>query len=412
MERPVVIVGASLGGLRTAEGLRRSGFRGGIQIIGDESHMPYNRPPLSKDFLGGVGLHDEIAFARRSTIADVEWILSTPIAHADLGAGRLTAADGQTFEFGDLVIATGLRPRRLDVQGAPLQGCFAVRTIDDAIRLRGALHSAARVVVVGAGFVGCEVAATARKMGCAVTVVGRDSLAMERALGGGLSEELMRRHEHHGVRFVMGRRVVELRGAEHVSGVVLDDGSELACDVLVEAIGSAPNVEWLRGTGLDLTDGVLTDTGMRVLSASGEPWPNVFAVGDVARFPNPRFGEEAATVEHWNIPTETARRASAVIAARHEGVGAEAEILTRPFEPIPSFWSDQFETHILAYGVTVGADHISLLEGDVHGACVYGFFRDGELAGVCGLDDRAAVMRYRDRVRVAAGVRALGMVGS
>lgn len=385
MTKPVIIVGASMGGLRAAEALRRFGYAGPITVIGDEPHAPYNRPPLSKEVLAAEVNHEAVAFPQRESTADVNWVLGTRVESADLPNSTVTDSNGETHPFSTLIIATGLRPRRLQVPNSELAGRHAVRTLDDAIALRSDLKPGAKVVVVGAGFIGCEVAATARKLGCAVSIVAPGSHPITRPLGVELAKELQRRHEAMGVKFYMKTSVTDLVGTTRVEGVVLDSGETVECDVLVEAIGSHANNEWLEGNDLDLSDGVLTDNDMRAVKSTGEVWENVFAIGDVARFANPLFDHQPRRVEHWNIPTDTAKRVAQVFNNVAEG----------PFAPIPSFWSDQYDMHILAYGLLALADEVKLIAGELSGECVFGYYRDGKMVGVCGIGMRTTVMGYR-----------------
>lgn len=385
MTKPVIIVGASMGGLRAAEALRRFGYAGPITVIGDEPHAPYNRPPLSKEVLAAEVSHEAVAFPQRESTADVNWVLGTRVESADLSNSTVTDSNGETHPYGTLIIATGLRPRRLHVPNSELAGRHAVRTLDDAIALRNDLKPGARVVVVGAGFIGCEVAATARKLGCEVSVVAPGSHPITRPLGVELAKELQRRHEAMGVKFYMKTSVTDLVGTTRVEGVVLDSGETVECDVLVEAIGSHANTEWLEGNDLDLSDGVLTDNDMRAAKAGGGVWENVFAIGDVARFANPLFDDQPRRVEHWNIPTDTAKRVAQVFNNVAEG----------PFAPIPSFWTDQYDMHILAYGLLALADEVKLIAGELSGECVFGYYRDGKMVGVCGIGMRTTVMGYR-----------------
>ena len=385
MTKPVVIVGASMGGLRAAEALRRFGYLGPITVIGDEPHAPYNRPPLSKEVLAAEVSHEVVAFPQRDSTADVNWVLGTRAVSADLENQTVTDDSGVTHQYQALIIATGLRPKRLSVTNSALVGRHAVRTLDDAIALRSELKPGAKVVVVGAGFIGCEVAATARKIGCEVSVVAPGSHPITRPLGLELARELQRRHEAMGVKFFMKTAVEDLVGESRIEGVLLDTGETIACDVLVEAIGSHTNTEWLEGNDLDLTDGVLTDNDMRARKQTGEVWPNVFAIGDVARFANPLFDDVARRVEHWNIPTDTAKRVAQVFTGQAEG----------RFAPIPSFWSDQYDMHILAYGLLALADEVKLIAGELSGECVFGYYHEGKMVGVCGIGMRTTVMSYR-----------------
>ncbi|MGW3466631.1 NAD(P)/FAD-dependent oxidoreductase, partial [Streptomyces olivaceoviridis] len=317
MSATVVVAGASMAGLRAAEQLRAAGWDGPITLIGDEPHMPYNRPPLSKEVLAGKAPFESLAFRPRASVADVRWRLGTKVVAADLDRRVVTLDDGEALAYRGLVVATGMRPRRLRCPG-PVTGRHTVRTLADAQGLREALtRPGARVVIVGAGFIGCEVAATAVALGAAeVTVVDPLPLPMVGPLGDQLAKALLGRHEQRGVRFALGTGVTGFEGDDRVTGVVLADGTVLAADVVVECVGSLANTEWLDGNGLDLTDGVLTDGHLR---AGGRP--DVVAVGDVARFPNARYDGVPRRVEHWSIPTDTAKHAARVLAA-HLGSGA------------------------------------------------------------------------------------------
>ena len=384
-----------MGGLRVAEALRRFGYAGPITAIGDEPYAPYNRPPLSKEVLAAEVSHEAVAFPQRPATADVNWVLGTRVASADLAHNTVTDVNGVVYPYSALIIATGLRPKRLQVPNGLLAGRHAVRSLDDAIALRADLVLGAKVVILGAGFIGCETAATARKLGCEVTVVAPGTHPIVRPLGVELASELQRRHEAQGVRFVMKTGVKDLVGSSRVEGVVLDDGTLLAADVLIEAIGSHENTEWLEGNDLDLTAGVLTDSALRVIGIDGRAHDNVFAIGDVARFPNPIFDDQPRRVEHWNIPTETAKRVGQVLAAKLNGAENWPAVLDERFAPIPSFWSDQYDMHILAYGLLGLADEVRLIDGEISGDCVFGYYRDGTMVGVCGIGMRSVVQGFR-----------------
>ncbi|WP_261717333.1 FAD/NAD(P)-binding oxidoreductase [Streptomyces sp. FZ201] len=383
MRAPIVVAGASMAGLRTAEQLRAAGWDGPIILIGDEPHMPYNRPPLSKEVLAGRATFDSLAFRPRTAVADVTWRLGTKAVRADLDRHLVELDDGEALTYAGLVIATGMRPRRLRCPG-PTTGRHTVRTLDDARGLRDALtRPGVRVVVVGAGFIGCEVAATAVALGAAeVTVVDPLLLPMIGPLGEPLARALRDRHEQRGVRFALGTGVTAFEGEDHVTGVILADGSVLAADVVVESVGSVANTEWLDGNGLDLTDGVLTDEHLRV---GGRP--DVVAVGDIARFPNARYDGVPRRVEHWSIPTDTAKHAARVLAA-HLG-GTESGLA--PFAPLPTFWSDQHDFRLQSFGApALGKDDIRVLEGDLDGDVLVGYHTDGRLVGVVALGGTAA----------------------
>lgn len=398
---PVIIVGGAMGGLRAAEALRKSGYAGALKIIGQEIHAPYNRPPLSKEVLSTVVTHEAVAFPQRAATEDVEWIRGVTARSADLDARTVTTDDGMQHPWRALVIATGLRAERLNLPEK--SGRHTIRTLDDAIALREMLKAGSRLVVLGSGFLGCEVAATARKLGCEVTIVSPTELPITRPLGRELGTEIQHRHEAHGVRFRMGRTVTEMLGDDRLTGVVLDDGERLDTDVLVEAIGSHCNSEWLTGTDLDISNGVRADPAMRAVSADGSVHDDVYVVGDIARFPNLMFDEVPRRIEHWNIPTDTGKRAGAVLAAWLADDGSFDEVAAQPFLPIPTFWSVQFEIDLRAYGLPALADSTRVLEGELAGDCVVGYYRGERMVGVVGLGMQAALMPYR-RLIAAGGV--------
>jgi len=396
MTNPVVIVGASMGGLRTAESLRRFGYSGEIVVFGDESYAPYNRPPLSKEVLAADEVsHAAVAFPQRPATEDVIWKLGKKVISADLEAGEITIDDGEKVQYSSLVVATGLRPKRQRYANDIQKGRHVIRSLDDALALRAELVPGAKVVVLGAGFIGCETAATARKLGCDVTIVSPGDLPIKRPLGEQLAAEIMRRQQQQGVKFLMGTTIEDLVGTDRVVSVNLADGQQLACDVFIEAIGSIANVEWLDGNDLVNTDGLLTDSTLRVVRESGDVWPNVFAVGDVAKFPNQIFDSHARRVEHWNIPTECAKHVAQIIAVMNGADGSLDEILAKQFRPVPSFWTDQFDTHILAFGLLGLADSVELVQGEISSDCVFEYHRQGQLVGVAGIGLRSVVQGYR-----------------
>ncbi|MCX5172952.1 FAD-dependent oxidoreductase [Streptomyces antibioticus] len=400
----VLVVGASMAGLRAAEQLRAAGWTGAITLVGDEPHMPYNRPPLSKEVLAGTAPFESLAFRPRPAVADAVWLLGRRAVTARLPERTVVLDDGTALSYDGLVVATGMRPRRLTCPG-PLPGRHTVRTLDDARGLREALtRPGARVVVVGAGFIGCEVAATAVALGVReVTVVDPLTLPMTGPLGPLLGRALLRRHEARGVRFALGTGVAGFTGEDRVTGVELSDGRVLAADVVVESVGSAANTEWLDGNGLDLTDGVRTDA---LLRAGGRP--EVVAVGDVARFPNARYDGVPRRVEHWSIPGDTAKQAARTLVAHLHGTGEEPA----PFAPLPTFWSDQHDFRLQSFGApSYGADDVRVLDGtpDGDGDLVVGYHRDGLLVGVVALGGpgaASAAARHRPALLARAAVTA------
>lgn len=397
MPAPVVIVGASMGGLRAAESLCRFGYSGEVVMIGDEPHAPYNRPPLSKEVLAADVSHEAVAFPLRAAVEDVHLVLGHKAVAADVTAHTVSTDDGQVFPYSQLIVATGLRAKYADLPGGVKAGRFTIRTLDDAIGLRAAITPGVNVVVSGAGFVGCETAATVRKLGANVTIITR-STPLSRILGEEFGAEIQRRQEAQGVKFVVGQHVADVLGDDHVTGVLLDNGETIACDVLIDAVGSHPNTEWLADTGIDLENGVHTDNQLRALDAAGNVVPDVYAIGDIARFPNSVFDDIGRRVEHWNIPTECAKHVGAAIAALHAGDAHP----TTPFTPVPSFWSDQFDMHILAFGLPVLGDRAELVAGSLDDDCVFEYYRDDQLVGVAGIGMRSVVQGYRAKFVPAA----------
>ena len=371
-----LVVGAGLGGLRAAESLRGQGID--VTVIGDEAHLPYNRPPLSKEALkGGVdveGLH----FRRKHD--DIDWRLGAPATGCSL-AKREVYVDDAPYAFDGLVIASGIRPRHLPVPGPQPP---VLRTADDAVHLRERLTPGTRLLVIGAGFIGCEVAATATQLGCEVTVTAYDAEPMLRPLGQELGAAMKAHHEAHGVIFRLGVGVAEF----HEDGATLADGTRLDADLVIEAVGSVPNVEWLNGNDLDLSDGVLTDNLMRVL---GTDVPAV-AVGDIARFPNPRFDDVPRRIEHWNLPTETGKRAGQTLGALLRGEEPEGD-----FRPMPAFWSDQYDLGLQSYGQPALGTAM-LVDGEWSGDCIVEYVRGNEVVGVVGVNRTKDLLRYRQEI--------------
>ena len=371
-----LVVGAGLGGLRAAESLRSQGFD--VTVIGDEPHLPYNRPPLSKESLkGGVdveGLH----FRRKHD--DLDWRLGAPATGCSLDE-RTVYVDDAPYPFDGLVIASGIRPRHLPVPGPQPP---VLRTADDALHLRERLTPGTRLLVIGAGFIGCEVAATARQLGCEVTVTAFDAEPMIRPLGQELGAAMKAHHEAHGVEFRLGVGVAEF----HDDGATLADGTRLTADIVIEAVGSVPNVEWLHGNDLDLTDGVLADNLLRV---AGTDAP-VVAVGDIARYPNPRFDDVPRRIEHWNLPTETGKRAGQTLGALLRGDEPEGD-----FRPMPAFWSDQYDLGLQSYGQPALGTAV-LVDGEWSGDCIVEYVRGDEIVGVVGVNRTKDLMRYRQDI--------------
>jgi NADPH-dependent 2,4-dienoyl-CoA reductase/sulfur reductase-like enzyme len=407
----VVVVGAGMAGLRSADAVRKSGFDGEITVVGAEPHMPYNRPPLSKDGIGAEFDAAQLPFrVARAAAETIRWRLGEPAVAADLAARNVTLGDGTVLGWDGLVIATGVRSRRLALPG-PLAGRHAIRTLDDLAELRKDLELARHVVVVGGGFIGCEVAAAARTRGLDVTVVEPEPLPMRRPLGDELAAELLRRHEGHGVRFRLGTAPVAFEGGafdggDRVRAVTLTDGTTLDADLVVESVGSLPNTEWLGGNGLDLADGVACDERLRVL-AGGTPElaarDDVVAAGDVARYPHPLLFGASRRIEHWTVATDTAKYAAARLGRHLSGPAAGGGVPAGDsaddgrFAAVPTFWSDQYDLRVQSFGVT-GLPDVRVLEGDLDGDVAVGYHHEGLLAGVVLIGLGGRYVHYRAEV--------------
>ena len=378
--RAVTIVGASLAGLNAAEALRRDGFDGPVTLIGAESRLPYDRPPLSKQVLAGDWEPERAALTDSEELAsdEIEARLGLRATALDLDARELTLHTGETVAFDGLVIATGARCRTMPgTEG--LGGVHVLRSLDDCLALRGDLEAVPqRVVVVGAGFIGAEVAATARGRGLEVTVVEALPTPLSRVLGDEMGRVCAEVHRDHGVDLRTSVGVDRIEGDRRVERVALTDGSIIDADVVVVGIGVVPNTEWLDGSGLQVGDGVLCDASC--LAAE-----RVTAAGDVARWPNQLFGE-TMRVEHWDN-------------AAAQGAHAARRLLnpeTGPFTPVPWFWSDQYDRKIQLAGRVRPDDEVRVVNGSVEErrfAAVYG--RAGRIVGVLGFNRPRHVMRYR-----------------
>jgi 3-phenylpropionate/trans-cinnamate dioxygenase ferredoxin reductase component len=386
--RRIAIVGASVGGLTTAESLRRDGFDGVITLIGDEVHLPYDRPPLSKQVLSGKWAPDRASLRRETQIAALELDLRTGTKATRLRPGqrRVELDDGRSVECDAIVIATGLRPRRLPMFRG-LDGVHVVRTIDDALALRAAVLAAERVVVVGAGFLGTEIAATVREMGPAVTLVDLVPEPVTLQLGQQLGRLVARLHADHGVGLRMNAAVAEpIVDKGRVRGLVLTDGSRVPADLVVTAIGSAPATDWLRGAGLDLTDGIVCDATCRAA-------PGVFAVGDVASWPHRHVGGRIRVEQRTNA----AEQAQAVARNLLAGSGA------RPYAPVNFAWTDQYTVKIQMYGHRTAGARFTLIEGTPGEDRFVGAYVTGErVTAVVGWNSPKSLVRHRELVLAGA----------
>ncbi|MEV6113281.1 FAD/NAD(P)-binding oxidoreductase [Streptomyces sp. NPDC052109] len=363
----IVIVGASATGLTAAETLRRRGWDGSLTLIGEESRPPYDRPPLSKQILTGAWGPERATLRSLPDLARLraDLRLGQRAVALDVPSRRVRLAGGESIGFDALVVATGVAPRRLP--DGDLAGVHVLRTLDDAIALRAALRTGPRVVVVGAGFLGTEVAAAARAMGLDVTVAEPEPVPVRRPFGNRIGALVAGLHRDHGTHLRCGVPVRRLRGAGgRVTGVELGDGTTLPADVVVMALGAAPATGWLEGSGLRLGDGVECD-------AYCQAAPGIYAAGDVASWPHAHFGTRMR-LEHRMNATEQAM----AVAGNLLGDAT-------PFAPVPYFWTDQYDTRIQAYGIFPPGAETRIVYGgtsDGHFAAAYG--HHGRVVGVLG----------------------------
>jgi len=368
MLRRIAIVGASLAGLRAAETLRARGFDGALTLIGDEPHRPYDRPPLSKQLLQGT-VEPEQTFFRRKDGYDalaLEMRLGVRATALDLRERRVTLSDGTFAGYDRLIIATGARARTLPSLAAR-PNVFVLRSLDDAVALRQELMTASRVAIVGAGFIGLEVAASCRARGLHVTVIEALPIPLAPILTPELCEMVAAMHRDQGVDLRTGVTLTDVIGEPRVAGVVLSDGSRVSADVVVVGIGVLPNTEWLASSGLTLDNGIVCD-------GSGQAAHSVYAAGDVARVAN-RWHGGSPRIEHWTNAVEQAVHVAENALA---GDGAAAH-----FSSVPYFWSDQYDRKIQFVGDARGHDEMVIVDGSLAERRLTALFRRGDRLLAC-----------------------------
>ncbi|MEU4743684.1 FAD-dependent oxidoreductase [Actinosynnema sp. NPDC023658] len=398
-EERVVIAGGGLAGLRAGERLRELGFRGEIVIVSAERHLPYHRPALSKEAING----ELIASDLRLTISrelNAVWRLGTAATHLEPDRHVVGLPGGEELKYDGLIIATGVEPRHL--VGAPRQDprVHVLRTVDDAIAIKQAINSTqGLIVVIGGGLIGCEMAASVKMMGRDVAIVSRSSTLLGSAVGKNIADTVTEAHRVRGVRMAMGVKIRHwVRQAGGVA-IHLSDGQVFFAAVVVIAVGASPSVAWLRGSGLVLEDGVLCDPMCHVVGGGSD----IVAAGDVARWPNLRFGGQPRRVEHWLNAVEMGRAAAENLLAGREK--------SRPFTPVPRFWTEQYGMRIQGSGLpAMGKDTTTLAGSQKDHRTITGFINDGRLVGMVGLDAPTAMIKlstelWRQNRVTASGVQ-------
>jgi len=390
----VLIVGGGLAAVRTAEQLRAAGYEGPLTVVGDEDYLPYDRPPLSKEVLSAAKDPEEVILkpAEFYSEHDITLRLGNAARTLDTDSQTVTLADGTALGYDQLVIATGLAPKRIPTF-PELDGIRVLRSLDDAVALREQAETATRAVVVGAGFIGCEVAASLRALGLEVVLVEPQPTPLASVLGERIGELVARLHRAEGVDVRTGVGVAEVRGDGAVSAVVLGDGAVLETDLVVVGIGSRPRTDWLAGSGVDLADdgGVLCDGAGRTSA------PHVWALGDVASWRD--SAGHQSRVEHWSNVADQAR---ALVPAM---LGRDAPAAVS----VPYFWSDQYDVKIQCLGEPQAGDVVHVVVDDGRKFLAY-YERDGALAGVVGGGMPGKVMKTR--AKIAAGAPIAEVLGA
>jgi 3-phenylpropionate/trans-cinnamate dioxygenase ferredoxin reductase subunit len=362
--RSFIIIGASLAGAKAAETLRQEGFEGKVVLLGDESVRPYQRPPLSKEYLQGkagldkVFVHDEDYYETH----DIDLRLSSPVQALDTKSRRVVLGSGDQLDYDAVLLTTGAEPRRLSVPGSDLGGLRYLRTLGDSDGLRAAIGEASRVVVIGAGWIGCEVAASARQAGPEVAIVEAARLPLERVLGPELGSFYRDVHAEHGVQLHLGTGVESFRGDGRVEEVLLADGTTVAGDLFVVGVGVTPRIGLAEAAGLTLDNGVVTDE--HLLTSA----PDVYAAGDVASAWHPLLARHIR-LEHWS-------------SALNQGPAAAKNMIGQvtPYERIPYFYSDQYDIGMEYSGLATDWDDV-VLRGDPSSREFIAFWmKDGRVA--------------------------------
>ncbi|MCF3147686.1 NAD(P)/FAD-dependent oxidoreductase [Streptomyces platensis] len=393
----IVIVGASLTGLRAAEKLREEGFTGSLTLVGEEPRPPYDRPPLAKQVLLGKVSAEHTGLPQRREL-DARWKLGVRATGLDPIEKRVLLADGAEVPFGRLLIATGTRARPWPHPAeAALDGVFTLRTSDDACRLVERLDAGPRrVLIIGAGFTGSEIASACRERGLAVTVAERGPAPLVGALGGTLGALAAKLQRAHGVDLRCGVTVTALEGDGRLTGAQFSDGTRIDADIAVVCLGAVRNTEWLAESGLAAGPrGVTCDAGCRAFDMYGIVTDDIFAAGDVARFPHPLFEYQLLSLEHWGNAV-----AQAEVAA-HNMVNPGPRRL--PHLTVPAFWSSQFGLNIKSVGVPTFSDQVVIAQGSLKDArlvAVYGY--RGRVTAAVSVNQARSLEYYQRLIETAA----------
>ena len=382
MSQTIIVIGAGQAATEFAVALRGGGFAGDIRILGDEPYLPYQRPPLSKDFLSGKSPYEKLmlrpeSFWREQKIA---FELGVPVTAIDRTKRAVALQDGRSFEYGTLVIATGTRARIPPLPGIELEGVYSLRKIDDVNKLRPALNAAKRVAIVGGGYIGLEVAAVARSEGREVVVVEAEERVMKRVTCADVSAFYESMHRKHGVDIRLGCKLEAIEGNGHASGLRLAGGERVAADVVLVSTGARPNDELASAAGLACEDGILVDEFARTAD------PQLYAIGDCTRLPSRRYGRKI--------------RLECVQNAFDQAKAAAAAILGKgtPYDPVPWFWSDQYDVKFQSAGLSTGHDEAKVVGDPTGGHFSVEYRKNGKLIAVDAINDARAYMMGRKTI--------------
>jgi 3-phenylpropionate/trans-cinnamate dioxygenase ferredoxin reductase subunit len=391
MTTGVLIIGAGQAAAQFAISLRHGGFAGDIRMVGDEPYPPYQRPPLSKAFLkerpaeAALFLRPESFWRSQRVTLD----MGTPVASVDLTHKRAVLADGREHGFATLVFATGTRARELPIPGVSLPGVHSLRRIDDARTLRAALDDAHRIVIVGGGYIGLEIAAVLRQEGRAAIVIEAEDRVLKRVAGEAMSQYFENLHRGHGVEFHFGSRVAAIEGAERARYVTLASGERIAADLVLVATGARANDDLAIAAGLDCEDGILVDDFAQTAA------PDVYAIGDCARFFSHRYGRKIRLECVQNAIDQAKAAVGAVLGER------------KPYDPVPWFWSDQYEAKLQITGLLDHHDVAEISGNPADGKFSVDYRMDGRLIAVDAVNDGRAHMLGRRRIAAeTAGIAA------
>ncbi|MFD7702820.1 NAD(P)/FAD-dependent oxidoreductase [Streptomyces caelestis] len=400
--RALVVVGASLAGLRAARTLRERGFTGALTIVGDEPHPPYDRPPLSKRVLTAPDRPPDVELPVPHGL-EARWRLGQAATRLDLVTRTVTLADGARLRYDGLVIATGSAARSWPAaKPSPPAGVVTLRSRDDALALRAALAAGGPLVVIGAGFLGGEIAAAARERGLDVTLVEAASQPLENAIGTTAGAYVAALHREAGIDPRTSTTVEGfLTGADgRLAGVRLSDGTAVRAGTAVLALGGTPSTGWLAGSGLAHDGGVHCDPYLRVLRTDGSVVPDVVAAGDVARVPQPLADGERLALGHWTNAVEQGAAAAATLLA-----GQDPAQALRPFAAVPSFWSDLHGARIRSVGLPAVADETRVVEHDLAGRRLdISYHRAGRLVGALTIGRTGRLASYRSALATEAAM--------